>query len=121
MAMVPITVMGYKCERCRKEWIPGSLAEEPRECPQCHSTAWNRATGPLLTYESFASKIAATLKAGSPLTWTEIRTTAGLPQKFPNNGWVHRLEKDIGLLRQKDSHGIINWRLREADENATAA
>ena len=39
-------------------------------------------------------------------------TRAKLPQMFPNNQWVHRMEKDIGLLRQKDAHGIIQWRLK---------
>ena len=42
---------------------------------------------------------------------TEIRTIAKLPQKFPNNQWVHRLEKEIGLRRDKDSHGIIQWQI----------
>jgi hypothetical protein len=65
----------------------------------------------MLTYESFRDKIACTLKAESPLTWTEIRTKAKLPQKFPNNQWVHQMEKDLGLVRAKDAHGIIQWRL----------
>jgi hypothetical protein len=50
-------------------------------------------------------------KAETELTWTEVRTTAGLPQLFPNNQWVHKLEKDIGLQRQRDAHGIIKWRI----------
>jgi hypothetical protein len=45
------------------------------------------------------------------MTWTEIRTEATLPQKFPNNQWVHRMEQDIGLIRERDQHGIIQWRL----------
>ena len=65
-----------------------------------------------MTYEDFKSAIESTLReAGGPLTWTEIRTTAKLPQKFPNNQWVHQLEKDIGLQRKKDTHGIIHWSL----------
>lgn len=68
----------------------------------------------MLTYEDFRDKIAETLRAeGSPLTWTEIRTRAKLPQKFPNNQWVHTLEKDIGLVRKRDGGGIIQWQLRE--------
>jgi hypothetical protein len=63
----------------------------------------------MLTYEDFRDKIRKTLQEVGPLTWTEIRTTASLPEKFPNNQWVHRLEKDINLKRSKDSHGIIKW------------
>jgi hypothetical protein len=66
----------------------------------------------MLTYEDFRDKIRKTLKETSPLTWTEIRTEANLPEKFPNNQWVHRLENDINLKRNKDSHGIIKWSLR---------
>lgn len=121
MAKVPITVMGFRCERCSKEWIPDNLQAEPDACPHCHSTSWNKASGPMLTYEDFCKKIALTLKEAAPLTWTEIRTRAGLPQKFPNNGWVHRMERDIGLQRSKDSHGIINWQLRETVQDASAA
>ena len=66
----------------------------------------------MLTYEEFRSRIETVLKeAGKELTWTEIRTIAQLPQKFPNNQWVHRLEQDIGLERKKDAHGIIHWKL----------
>lgn len=67
----------------------------------------------MLTYEDFRDKIAETLRAeGGPLTWTEIRTRARLPQKFPNNQWVRQMEKDIKLERNKDSHGIIHWDIK---------
>ena len=111
MARVPITVMGYRCERCNHEWIPRDNEREPSVCPKCKSPYWNRprkATS-MLTYEDFREKIQKTLQDVGPLTWTEIRTTASLPEKFPNNQWVHRLEKDINLKRNKDSHGIIKW------------
>jgi hypothetical protein len=65
----------------------------------------------MLTYEDFRDKVRQTLESG-PLTWTEIRTTANLPQKFPNNQWVHRMQEDIGLERKKDSQGIIHWELK---------
>jgi hypothetical protein len=63
----------------------------------------------MLTYENFRDRIQETLKQSGPLTWTEIRTVAKLPEKFPNNKWVHQLEKDINLRRNKDTHGIIKW------------
>jgi DNA primase len=65
----------------------------------------------MLTYEEFRDKIKETLTASGPLTWTEIRTIAKLPQAFPNNKWVHRLEQDIALRRNKDDHGIFKWLL----------
>ena len=115
MAKIPITVMGYRCEKCAHEWVPASYESEPLSCPKCDSTAWNKPRIPMLTYEDFSSKIAETLKLpGGPLTWTEIRTRAGLPQKFPNNEWVRRLERDIRLQRAKDGHGIITWAIDQA-------
>lgn len=115
MGRVPITVMGFKCDRCNHEWIPrGESETEPRVCPKCKSPYWNipRKQPSMLTYEDFRDKIKEVLKqSGQPITWTEIRTKAKLPQAFPNNQWVHRMEKDIGLLRQKDSHGITLWHL----------
>jgi hypothetical protein len=65
----------------------------------------------MLTYEEFRDKIRETLQNSGTLTWTEIRTIAKLPQAFPNNKWVHRLESNIGLKRNKDTHGIIKWSL----------
>jgi DNA-directed RNA polymerase subunit RPC12/RpoP len=79
MARVPITVMGYRCDRCSHEWIPRpGAAEEPRVCPACHSTLWNQPEKkPRLSYDDFKSKIAKVLReAGRPLTWTEVRTAA---------------------------------------------
>jgi DNA-directed RNA polymerase subunit RPC12/RpoP len=114
MARVPITVMGYRCERCNHEWIPKDAQKEPSVCPKCKSPYWNRprkATS-MLTYEDFRDKIRQTLQETGPLTWTEIRTKANLPQKFPNNQWVHRMQKDIGLERNRDAHGIIHWQLK---------
>lgn len=113
MPRVPITVMGFRCERCNHEWIPRDVEQEPAVCPKCKSPYWNRprkSGAPMLTYEEFRGKIQATLKRG-PLTWTEIRTTAKLPQKFPNNKWVHQMEQDIGLKRSKDVNGIIKWKI----------
>jgi hypothetical protein len=65
----------------------------------------------MLTYEEFRDRIQKTLKRSGPLSWTEIRTAAKLPEKFPNNGWVRRMEQDIALKRDKDAHGIIKWKI----------
>ena len=64
-----------------------------------------------MTYGDFRDRVKATLESGGRLTWTEIRTTAGLSQLFPNNQWVRRLEKDVGLRRERDTKGIIHWHL----------
>lgn len=117
MARVPITVMGYRCDRCEYEWIPRrDSARDPKVCPnpKCKSPYWNtpRKASPM-TYEHFRDTIHAALRdADGPLTWTELRTAKRLPQAFPNNRWVHKMEEDIGLQRQRDSHGIIRWSLR---------
>jgi hypothetical protein len=127
MARIPITVMGFRCERCHHEWIPrGGVEEEPKVCPSCHSHLWNEPEKKArMSYDDFKAKIANTLKdASRPLTWTEIRTLASLPQLFPNNQWVHRMEKDIGLIRKRESDGTIHWSLSGApidESNTTTA
>jgi hypothetical protein len=105
--------MGYRCDQCGHEWIPRNVQKQPSICPICKSPNWNqpRKAMPMLTYEDFRDKVQKALQSG-PLTWTEIRTDAALPQKLPNNQWVHRLEKDIGLKRERDAHGIIHWQLK---------
>jgi DNA-directed RNA polymerase subunit RPC12/RpoP len=115
MPRVPITVMGYRCDRCSHEWIPRDADQEPSVCPKCKSPYWNRPRKnakpiSMLTYEDFREKVRSTLDDG-PLTWTEIRTKAKLPQKFPNNQWVLRLGMEIGLKREKDANGIFKWKM----------
>jgi hypothetical protein len=66
----------------------------------------------MMTYEDFRDTIKRTLTASGALTWTEIRTIAKLPEKFPNNKWVRRMEGDITLKRNRDVHGIIKWSLK---------
>ena len=123
MAMIPITVLGYRCERCSHEWIPrGQRNGEPRVCPKCRSPWWNKPRKSMMTYDAFKTKVFEVLKSlESPITWTELRTKASLPQLFPNNQWVHRLEQDINLYRQRDQNGVINWQLKEKIKDVEAA
>jgi hypothetical protein len=123
MARVPITVMGFRCDRCGHEWIPRRPTNEgPRVCPKCHSPYWKTpGKRPRMTYDDFKTKIGDVLRgAGSPLTWTEVRTAANLPQAYPNNQWVHRMETDIGLVRRRESDGIIHWLLKDATLDLSA-
>jgi len=53
-------------------------------------------------YEEFRDSIKNILERhSSGLTWTQIRDKLNLPQQYPNNQWVKRLEKEIGLARIK--------------------
>lgn len=116
MSRVPITVIGYRCDRCAHEWLPRNGATEPLTCPKCKSASWNRpkkGAAPM-PYEAFRDSIQTALHgAARPLTWTEIRTVAKLPQAFPNNKWVRQLEAQIGLERRKDRAGIIHWSIKD--------
>jgi hypothetical protein len=71
-----------------------------------------RKAEPEVTYEEFRDAIQEKLKANPDgLTWTELKAQLKLPQKVPNNKWVHAMEKDIGLLRVKSVKGVL-WRVR---------
>jgi predicted Zn-ribbon and HTH transcriptional regulator len=42
MGKVKIIVDGFKCERCRHEWIPRNIIDKPRVCPKCKSPYWDK-------------------------------------------------------------------------------
>ena len=66
---------------------------------------------PKITYSEFRDRIKKVLQySDDGMTWTEIRTKLGLEQIVPNNKWVTRMEKDIGLKRFREIRGII-WRI----------
>jgi hypothetical protein len=119
LGRVPITVMGFHCERCEHEWIPRSEnGEEPRVCPRCKSPYWNKPRKNVEGYEQFRDAIAKVLRtAPTGLSWTEIRTRERLPQKFPNNVWVKRMEADPEILLIREGHGNIRWRSKLAEED----
>jgi len=72
-----------------------------------------------MPYEDFRDKIRdALLTADNGMTWTEVRTATSLPQMFPNNKWVRRLEADIGLQRNREKQGIIRWSLQTKSKKA---
>ena len=41
MVKIPITVWGYRCERCQWEWVP-RVDYAPRVCPSCKSPYYDR-------------------------------------------------------------------------------
>lgn len=40
MSIIKITLEGYRCERCKHEWVPRNK-NEPKVCPKCKSPYWN--------------------------------------------------------------------------------
>lgn len=66
-----------------------------------------------MSYDEFKGIINATLQASpNGLTWTEIRKRQPkLYQKWPANQWVTLLEKDIGLIRERQK-GKVVWRIK---------
>jgi lambda repressor-like predicted transcriptional regulator/antitoxin component of MazEF toxin-antitoxin module len=62
-----------------------------------------------ILYEEFRDSIKNLLQRHpSGLTWTQIRDKLSLPQKVPNNIWVNRMKKDIGLEQIKID-GDLLW------------
>jgi len=39
---IPITKMGWKCQRCGHLWVPNTEGFAPAVCPKCKSPYWNR-------------------------------------------------------------------------------
>ena len=117
MALIPITLLGFRCERCAHEWIPrGGVEDQPRVCPKCRSPWWDRPPkAKPMPYEEFRDKVATALSNGEVHTWTQVRTAAGFSQLFPNNQWVRRMEQDIGLHRHRSADGIIHWQIRKRE------
>ena len=111
--MAMINLLGFRCDRCGYEWLPRESEQNTKVCPKCQRPQ-NTLAQTNQPYEAFRAAVQKTLQeAGRPLSWTEIRTISGLHQKFPNNKWVHRMEEDIGLIRQKTAKGTILWRLNQ--------
>ena len=83
-----------------------SMGSEKRQRP----SPSNDGTG----YPEFAEKIRRELsRRKDGLTWSQIRDGLQLPQRVPNNAWVRRMERDIGLVRVKTAKGTM-WRLERS-------
>ena len=65
------------------------------------------------SYEDFRDEIKQILDSEpNGLSWTEIKKRLQLSQRAPYYKWVRRMEKDIGLIREKKS-GKTVWRLKK--------
>ena len=64
MARVPITMMGFRCERCGHEWLPQNIDYGPASAQlKCHSPYWNiPGKKGRMSYEDFKEKIADVLR-----------------------------------------------------------
>jgi DNA-directed RNA polymerase subunit RPC12/RpoP len=40
--MPKVQIWGYRCERCRHEWVPRDKDQDPKVCPHCKSPYWDR-------------------------------------------------------------------------------
>ncbi len=66
-----------------------------------------------LSYNNFRDEVTDLLKKEQEgLSWEEIRTRIGLFQKVPNNVWVNKLIKDVGLYKEHKNKKVI-WRLEK--------
>ena len=66
-----------------------------------------------MRYVEFREAVRATLAdTPRPLTWRELRDAAALPYDRPCPTWVARLEREIGLTREKGPARAKVWSLR---------
>lgn len=64
-------------------------------------------------YEDFRDEMKKILeKEPQGLSWSQIKRKLQLSQRTPYHKWVKKMEKDIGLLREKKGSKKI-WRLAE--------
>jgi len=62
-------------------------------------------------YEDFRDEIKKVLeREPHGLTWSQIKKVLQLSQRTPYHKWVKKMEKDIGLLRERKESKTI-WRL----------
>jgi antitoxin component of MazEF toxin-antitoxin module len=100
-------------------WQAGSELEASKrdkslvvDCVATPSEVEKRTVIEKMSYEQFRDKIKSVLQYNDKgMTWTQIRTQLRLNQVVPNNKWVRRMEKDMGLIRVKGKDGIVLWRI----------
>ena len=64
-------------------------------------------------YEDFRDEVKVILETETlGLSWTQIKKRLQLSQRTPYHKWVKRMEKDIGLVREKKGSKTV-WRLEK--------
>ena len=67
-----------------------------------------------MTYDAFKLAIVTELKKRlSGRTWKELRSDLKLPYDRPCPEWTRRLEREIGLRREKGDGNALIWRARK--------
>jgi hypothetical protein len=86
MARVPITVMGFRCERCAHEWLArGREGKQPRTCPKCKSAYWDKhKVHPLVGVSETAGAVPAQALSQQPINCSRFAS-----DELP--GWLANL------------------------------
>jgi len=116
MVKVPITVMGFRCDRCRYEWVPRSEGgEEPRVCPRCHSASWNVPPSGRLTENELASIVEAILRERPD----HKASVAELIEEIPNR--VTLSAEDLAQSPTRPNEPIWHQRVRNIRSHKSSA
>jgi hypothetical protein len=68
-----------------------------------------------MQYVNFRDVIREELRQNpSGLTWVELKERLGLPYDRPCQTWVMRMEKEIGLSREKGFGRAYVWKVRSS-------
>lgn len=65
---------------------------------------------PDMRYDEFRDLIQTELRrSGDGLTWSQLKDRLDLPYERPCPEWVKRMEREIGLLREKGDGRAYVW------------
>src|SRR3989338_6488018 len=118
MAEITITVKGYKCERCKHEWIPRSK-EHPTICQYCKSasgtnheksTAQKRINYEFLVFlliKSTAQKVYILEKKSLIMTWEKLKHTN---VEINSAGKILANEQSSEESKERALEILDNWR-----------
>jgi hypothetical protein len=107
-----IEAIAIRCHACRHK---EKLRRETARKIHLEGMARKRdaATNPAMNYVEFKTSIQRHLESHwNGATWQELRDALKLPYERPCPEWIHRLEKEIGLVRRKGYGRSLRWVLR---------
>jgi len=65
-----------------------------------------------MRYVDFRETIEKALKKHpAGMTWPQLRDRHRLPYQSPCQVWIHQLERDIGLVREKGPGRALIWKV----------